>query len=186
MTQELAIATIPANATALALPDGMPYAEWRALGDDIMQRQRNTLWLAADWFLYGQTHFAEQLKLDLPEITDDPKLLRKAAAVAQAFGADNRSPALSYQHYAHVADMPAGEADALLAQAKAERWPAKRLRIVAMERKTALGQITVFSDDDYAYHALQDLARRWNRATAETRQEFLDMVEEANGGIVDV
>ena len=186
MTQELAIATIPANATALALPDGMPYAEWRALGDDIMQRQRNTQWLAGDWFAYGQTHFAEQLKLDLPEITDDPKLLRKAAAVSQAFDADARNPALSYQHYAHVADMPAQEAAALLDTAKTERWPAKKLRIVAMERKAAIGQITVFSDDDYAYHALQDLARRWNRAAPDTRQEFLDMVDEAQGGVIDV
>ena len=177
---------IPLGAVSLTLPDDMQYADWRGLGETLADRYKNTVWLIGDWFAHGQTRFAEQLKLDLPKITDDPKMLRKAAKVAQAFQPADRNVALSYQHHAHVADMPADEAKALLDKARRENWTAREMRIKAMARKLEIGQTQIFSDDDYEYHEMQAIARAWNRARPSARSEFLEMANEAEGGVIDV
>lgn len=175
----------PASALALHLPADMPFDEWIGVGRSLADRRRNLDWMIGDWFVHGQTHHAEQLKLALPEITDDPKFLTRAAKIAEAFPEATRDASLSFRHHEHVADLPADEAQTLLAKAKANHWPARKVRLEAMNRKVELGQTQIFADDDFAYNEMMALSRAWNRARPSVRSEFLEMATEAGGGVID-
>jgi hypothetical protein len=164
-------------AVALSIAPDTPFKDWLALGKQLAFQHRNMGWLIGDWVSHGQTHYGEQFALALPEISDDPKAMRKAAAVAQAFPPALRDTALTYTHYSHLADLPRDEALALITQAKREKLTARQTRIEAINRKAEIGQTQIWAEDDYQQMELVALARAWNRACNMTKDEFRDMIE---------
>jgi hypothetical protein len=121
-------------------------------------------------------HYSEQLALALPELTDDPKQLTRAAKVALAFPDGVRDNVLSFAHHDRVANLPADDAKALLEQSKQEGWNARRLRLEADKRSAELAQKTIFDDDDWEYRELQDIARRYYAARFSVRIDAIQLM----------
>lgn len=185
-----AVVTIDATEVLPALqdtPEG--FNDWLEQGRELYARRKAIEWDCADWLSDGQARFPKQMEMVLPMLAADPieqKKLTKAARVATAIPASNRNTALTFDHHAHVADLPLDERLTLLAKAANENISARALRIVAMERRRELGIGTMLIDDpDWDYQFLQAIARAWNRAPQHVRHDFFDMAGDANLGVVE-
>src|SRR5690606_21850894 len=102
----------------------------------------------------------------------------------EAFPPHLRDKRLSFDHHAHVADLPPDEALPLLKEARKEHIPASKLRIRAMLKKVETGRILP-RDEDADDDALTALCRAWTRASKPVRPEFADIVAESDLGIID-
>jgi hypothetical protein len=178
-----AVATIEQDhAPALTLPDDLPFERWLSIGRDLIQRDRETKWQAADWFAYGRSRakadpeFARQMELALPAILEDPKRLESIAKVAENFPVEDRSTALSFDHYAALSRLPHGEARKLLAKATRDRTPARDLRYEALGQQRSLSRLEPTHDD-----LLSSFLRHWNRLPMCIRLEAAEMIAESHG-----
>jgi hypothetical protein len=172
------------QSVGLKLPDDISFKDFMALGQDLAALDRNLKWQAGDWFHFGKEKFGEQFDLALPQITNDPKSLEKAARVSERFAVEERDASLSWSHYQHLADLPHGEAAKLIDRAKSENLTARELRVETMKHKIDTGQIQIW-DDDHEQKELMEITRAWNRARASVRQEFYDMAGDAELGVID-
>lgn len=181
------IVTVEVLAPEQAAPEG--FSEWLEQGRALYDERKALEWRCADWLADGQARFPKQMEMVLESLAADPieqKKLTKAARVAAAIPASNRNTALTFDHHAHVADLPLAERLNLLAIAAERNMSARALRIVAMERRRELGIGTMLIDDpDWDYQFLQAIARAWNRAPQHVRQDFYDMAGDANLGVVE-
>ena len=175
----------PLDAIALTLPETTPFDEWLAIGRNLAAQHKNMNWLIGDWALHGQTHYGQQFTLALPDISDDPKSVKAIAKVAKAFPPAHRDAGLSFAHHAGVADLPTDEALALLKNARQNRISAKQLKIKASVRKIEIGQTSIWDDKDIDYSELIAIVRAWNCAQPHIREQFVEMSEEANLGIIE-
>jgi len=173
-----AITIIPANVAA------DPFLEWLDKGREIVRKRKELEWDLADWVLEGREHFPEQLDLALADVSDDPRNLKRIEKTARAFPPSQRCASLSFEHHAHVADLPTQDALPLLREAERERLPAKKLRIKAMLRKVETGQILP-REDDAEDDALMALVRAWNRAPVSVREEFAEMMADSAMGVIE-
>lgn len=187
-----AVVTIPTIETEVLAPLAVApegFAEWLDTGRELYERRKALEWECADWLAEGVAKYPKQMEMVLESLASDPieqKKLSKAARVATAIPASNRNTALTFDHHAHVADLPVEERLTLLAKAADENISARALRIVAMERRRELGIGTMLIDDpDWDYQFLQAIARAWNRAPQHVRQEFYDMAGDAELGVVE-
>ncbi len=162
---------------ALTAADDLTASQWLDIGRDLHAQDRTIKWLMGDWLNIGIQRFTEQLELALPQLADDPKALAKIGRVSAAFSPDQRHADLTFDHHAHVASLPAEEAQAMLQRAAQGHISARQTRIDAMKRRQALGQVTIFSDEDFDYHELANIKRAWNRAQVHVRMEFLAFPE---------
>lgn len=169
---------------ALSLPDDTPYPDWIATGRQLATSKRHIDWLIGDWITFGRQHFPEQIEMALGEITEDPGRLRRIEKTAAAFPPHLRDASLSFDHHAHVADMPVQEALPLLKQAHDEKLPARQLRIRAMLRKVETGQILP-REDDAEDDALLACVRAWNRAPRNVREDFAEMIADSDLGVIE-
>jgi hypothetical protein len=172
------------NEVALQLPTAASFDEWLSIGRELAGQKRTLDWKIGDWLNHGQERFPEQLTFALTAICEDPKPMRKAAAIAAAFPASQRDASLSYEHHAHVAGLPADEAMGLLKRAKQNRWSARQTRIEAMNRKTELGQVQLW-DKDPDDAQLEAICHAWNRAAVHVRNDFIELQSEAGTGDID-
>ncbi|RIV79559.1 hypothetical protein [Pelagerythrobacter aerophilus] len=167
---------------SLTLPTDLPFERWLSIGRDLIQRDRETKWQAADWYAYGRTRakadpeFAQQMELALPAILEDPKRLEAIAKVAESFPAEDRSTDLSFDHYAALSRLPHGEARKLLDKATRDRTPARDLRYEALGQQRSLSRLEPNQDD-----LLSSFIRHWNRLPFATRLEAAEMIA-ASGG----
>lgn len=172
------------KALTLALPDTTTYPEWIGLGRELADQKRHLNWLIGDWIVFGRQRFPEQIELALESISDEPRQFKRIEKTARVFPPHLRDKTLSFDHHAHVADLPKEDALPLLKEARAEHLSARTLRIRAMLRKVETGQILprdASAEDD----ALVALCRAWNRAPHRVREEFADMVAESAYGVID-
>ncbi len=182
-----AVAVIEA-APSLTLPADLPCSEWLKIGADLMRQDRETKWRAADWFAYGRARakadpaFAEQMALALPDMLEDPRKLDAIARVAEVFRPEDRSLALSFDHYAALASLPHGEARKLLDKAAKDRTSPREIKYEAMQAHMTL-QTRQPADEDSQCASLIHL---YNRMPRSVRIEFAQMVAEANGKEIDL
>lgn len=170
-----------------AAPAG--FTDWLDEGRKLYQQRKSLDWACADWLATGQARFPEQMKLALIELVSDPieqKRLAKSAKVAAVTPKALRDTSLTLDHYMHVADLPADEQLNLLSKASKEKLTARAFRVAVIERKASLDlQPDTFEDNDPEYAQIIAMARAWNRASKESRQEFYDMAGDAELGIVE-
>jgi hypothetical protein len=95
-----------------------------------------------------------------------------------------RDSALSFDHHAHVADLPIQEALPLLKSAHDQNIDARKFRICAMLRKVETGQILP-REEDGEDDALMAMVRAWNRAPVPAREDFAEMVFDSDMGLID-
>jgi hypothetical protein len=161
------------------------FSEWVQAGRNIVDKRRQINWGIADWVMFGSNHFPEQMKLALTDVDEDPRTLQRAEKVARAFPAHLRVASLSFDHHAHLADLPTQEALPLLADAAKEKLSAKQLKVRATMRKIALSGQAPFKDDDVDYTELMSIVRAWNSAQPHIRKEFIEMATNAKTGIIE-
>ncbi|MES2783582.1 MAG: hypothetical protein V4657_12370 [Pseudomonadota bacterium] len=185
MTNENALVEV-LQPTAPA-PEG--FKEWLETGRGLYEQRKALDWQCADWLAEGQQKFPEQMALVLPMLATDPieqKQLTRSAKIAASIPVAQRCTALTFDHHRHVADLPVEERLVLLGRAQSENLSARAMRIIALERKAALGVgNTEFEDDDWEYHELMAIVRAWNRARPDARQSFYDMAGDAELGVVE-
>ncbi|MBP6378988.1 MAG: hypothetical protein KA312_01085 [Sphingorhabdus sp.] len=170
---------------ALALPETTSFPDWLSTGRALANSKRNIDWLIGDWLNFGKARFPEQIEMAIAELGEDPRRLKRIETTVAAFPPHKRDGALSFDHHAHVADMPQQEALPLLKAAHQANWTARQLRIEAMLRKCEIGQ-NLPRDDDPDHDHLLALSRAWNRAPRHVREEFADMIAESHLGVIDV
>lgn len=170
---------------ALSLPSAMLYPDWIATGRALANSKRNIDWLIGDWLSFGRVHFPEQIEMAIADLGEDPKRIKRIETTVTAFPPSRRDASLSFDHHAHVADMPTQEALPLLKAAHDANWTARQMRVEAMLRKCEIGQ-NLPRDDDPDHDHLLALSRAWNRAPGNVREEFADMIAESHMGVIDV
>jgi len=184
-----ALATIAADTqVALALAPNMPYDAWLDTGRKLATSKRNIDWLIGDWIAYGKEKFPEQIALALPAIEDavgNQPAIKRLEKTVQAFPPHLRDPSLSFDHHAHVADLPRDDGLALLKRAHDTRMPAKRLKVEATIRKIEIERQTVWRDEDIDYTELLSIVRAWNSAQKHIREQFVEMADGAKLGIIE-
>lgn len=180
-----ALSIIDHNPTlTLSLPEATTYDQWLGVGRQLASQERNLKWLIGDWIVFGRERFPEQIQAELPNLIDDEKVLKRIEKTVRAFPPHLRDEALSFDHHAHVADMPVQEALPLLKSAHDERLSARQLRIKAMLRKVETGQILP-REDDFEDDAMLAVVRAWNRAPHSVRADFAEMVANSHLGLIE-
>jgi len=175
--------TVIEAAPALDLPPDMTCADWMDVGRGLMRKDRETKWAAADWMAYGRARaktdsaFAQQMALALPEILEDPRKLDAIARVAEVFPAAERSLDLSFDHYAALTNLPHGEARKLLDKAAQTKAGPREIKYEAMQAHMTLSPRAPVDDDSM----LLSLIHLWNRMPRQVREEFAEMVGQAEG-----
>lgn len=171
--------------TALA-PEG--FNDWLETGRALYEQRKTLEWACADWLATGQEKFPEQMALVLPMLASDPieqKALTRSAKIAASIPPAQRCTALTFAHHMHIASLPVEERLQLLGRAQSENLSARAMRIIALERKAALGVGNAeFEDDDWEYHELMAIVRCWNRARPDARQSFYDMAGDCELGVI--
>ncbi|OYZ07702.1 MAG: hypothetical protein B7Y36_19005 [Novosphingobium sp. 28-62-57] len=174
---------ITADDTTLALPDNIAFPDWLDVGRNLANQKRHIDWLIGDWITFGRQRFPEQVELAIDQFGDRNHIKRIEKTVL-AFPAHLRCSELSFDHHAHVADMPVQEALPLLKMAEAQNLDAKTLRVQAMLRKVEIGQI-IPREDDPDDDMLLAMVRAWNRSPRDVRSEFLEMAQGTSCGLID-
>jgi hypothetical protein len=160
----------------------MDYEQWATAGRKLAYTRLHLDFAIGDWLAQGRENFApEQIEMVLGEIATDAeqaKRLRQIERVAKAFPPALRNSALTFEHHAHLADLPVQEALPLLKKAGEEHLNAKQVRVQAVLRKVDLGMILP-REEDPEDDAMLALCRAWNRAPLNVREDFAFMVGEA-------
>ena len=172
-----------ATEIALHVPTGITLDEWADQGREIATQVRNHGWLIGDWCRQGHELFGDLIKDVLPELGLDLSQVRRAAKVAQAFPPHERDQGLSFAYYAHLVDLPHGEARRILTQARGK--PAKEIRVQAMAVKEQLGIAGLPSDDDTVRREFLQMQWAWNRGSPDARKMFLELATDSNMGVID-
>lgn len=176
--------------TALApiTADAVDFELWREQGRSLANTRLQIDWLLGDWLAAGREHFApEQIEMVLGEIAGDvqqARQLRKVERVAKAFPPSLRNTALTFEHHAHLADLPVQEALPLLKEASEKKLTAKEVRTAAVLKKVDLG-LVLPREDDPEDDAMLALCRAWNRAPLTVREDFAEMVAESHMGVIE-
>lgn len=177
--------SMPPDAVALALPSETPYPQWVSIGRSLAARKRNTDWLIGDWIAFGRTNYPEQIQDALFDLGQDQRAIRRIEKTAKAFPPEIRVNRLSFDHHAHVADLPTQDALPLLKQAHDAKSTARQFRIDAMLYKHENGYI-IPREDDAEDDAMMALVRSWNRATSNVREDFAEMVKDSGLGVIEL
>lgn len=166
----------------LNLPSNIAFDEWLTIGRELIQRDREGKWRAADWFAHGKARaksdpeFARQMEMALPQILEDTQRLEAIAKVAENFPAADRNLDLSFEHYAALSRLPHGEARKLLDKASRDRTPARDLRYEALGQQRTLSRLEPDNDD-----LLSSFLRHWNRLPRSVRTEAAEMIADSQG-----
>lgn len=169
---------------AIALSEDTPYSDWLELGQNLASQKRNLDWLIGDWINFGRQRFPEQIELALTSAGIEPTQVKRIEKTVKAFPPHLRSEKLSFDHHAHLADLPTQEALPMLKTAEQQNIDARALRIEAMLRKVEIGQILP-REDDAEDDALLACVRAWNRAPLNVRDDFSEMIRESNKGVIE-
>ena len=168
--------------------DMVALSDWIERGRLLVDTRLTIDWLIGDWLTEGRAHFEpQQIELVLGEMASDAqqaKSLRLAAKVALAFPPSHRNTALTFEHHAHLADLPVQEALPLLQRASRESLTAKELRLEVMRYKVDTGRLLPREDDPHDDELLCCI-RAWNRAHEAVRAEFAEMVSESHMKLIE-
>jgi hypothetical protein len=168
--------SVSARRTYLRLPETLPLASWRRIGQQINLISNSSQWWLADWLIYGQEKFPDRYKQAIAETSLEYQTLRNYVWVARRFSVSRRRDTLSFQHHAEVASLPEADQTLWLDRAEHFHWSLsefrKRLKCEhanAMERNTA---ITV----TLKLNIPPDKKRRWQAVAAANQLELSDWV----------
>jgi hypothetical protein len=112
----------------LKFPPGLPFEEWKAMGEKLGAEANVSVWKLADWMFHGEWEYGQRYREALNVTGLDYETLRSYATVAGRFGLERRRKGLSFAHHAQLTIFDDDTQDALLDRAAKEGWSAKQLR----------------------------------------------------------
>lgn len=188
MTALMTIEAMEKPGMALDIPKNQTFDQWVEMGRGLAEGQRVINWWIGDWWLAGERKYGEAkaAAAAIDVFGREYDTIRKYGWVCASIESGRRRTDLSFGAHVEVANLPAKEADTLLDRAETESLTVRTLRVEAMKRKVALGLFKPpeRTDPDPAYDELMEGVRWWNRATAETRSEFLDLANDSALGVI--
>ncbi|GAA0297774.1 hypothetical protein GCM10010302_40520 [Streptomyces polychromogenes] len=112
----------------LQMPPQLAYDEWERAGHQLVGVLDSSCWWLGDWLKYGKDHYTDRYQRGIRAAGLSYQTLRNYAWVSRRFELARRRPALSFQHHAELASMPAGEQEVWLDRAEQRQWTTKQLR----------------------------------------------------------
>lgn len=141
----------------LALPPGLSYERWEAIGRALWAIEWARSWWLGDWLLYGERAFGEPHAQAEALAGFEYATLSAAGWVARQIPPERRWRALSFAHHRTVAALEPAEQERWLTEAARAGWSPQELWAALRAAPTPL----------------DDLRRDWERATSEERAAFL-------------
>lgn len=119
-------AALPSK-TRLSLAEGIPFNEWRAIGEQLEKITESSLWWVADWAAYGERWYRRDYGPALEQLWAR-KSLQNLASVARAVEPSRRREGLSFKHHALVTALSPDEQDDWLDDAERQGWTTRELQ----------------------------------------------------------
>ncbi|MFG3107076.1 LmbU family transcriptional regulator [Streptomyces tendae] len=120
--------SIQVTRVGMRIPEVLPYTKWEHAGHRLAGIATSSAWCLGDWLLYGQQTYTDRYHRAIEAAGLDYQTLRNYAWVARRFEIGRRREALSFQHHAEVAALPAEEQDRWLNRALEHNWSRNKLR----------------------------------------------------------
>lgn len=118
--------------TAIVANGRPSFDEWEAVGCFLQVIERAHQWWIGDWMNYGEQFYGEKSAQAVDATGLQPDTITQYAWVARQVPLERRDPELSFSHHREVADLPAGEQNAWLKQARegtdGAKWSVDKLR----------------------------------------------------------
>ncbi|UFQ18656.1 MULTISPECIES: LmbU family transcriptional regulator [Streptomyces] len=112
----------------LQLPAGLTFENWELAGRQLSGIVNSSSWWLGDWLVYGKDHYRDRYERGVRAAGLQYQTLRNYAWVSRRFALDRRRSALSFQHHAELASLPAEEQEQWLDRAERQGWSTKQLR----------------------------------------------------------
>ncbi|OQD55160.1 antibiotic biosynthesis protein [Streptomyces phaeoluteigriseus] len=112
----------------MELPAGLTFENWESAGRELSGIVNSSSWWLGDWLVYGKDHYGDRYERGVRAAGLRYQTLRNYAWVSRRFDMKRRRPALSFQHHAEIASLPAEEQEQWLDQAERQGWSTKQLR----------------------------------------------------------
>ena len=155
-----------ATPTALRIPAGMAYGDWKRVGTHLALVADSSSWWLGDWIVYGQGQYGKRY-LEAIEATHlDYQTLRNYAWVARKFAPPRRRPTLSFQHHLEVAGLSEDEQETWLDRAHIFRWSKAQLRRQLKQARIEPQVPTLAAVDTVTINVESDRRTRWAQAAA--------------------
>lgn len=174
-------------ALGLSLPQTETFEDWTALGRRLCMGARAMNWLIGDWLIEGSERFGEKAREEAVTIfRSDVARFDPIVKTCRRFPEERRRPALTFGHHLAVAPIEDdGEAERLLEQAETERATVAMLK-ANVRVITAARALPGFEDDDPVDAAMRKIVQAWNLASRAARQEFIELVQESDMGVIEL
>lgn len=178
-----------ALATIAAASPPAVFEHWIAEGVQLLRDRDQAEWKLTDWLASGREMFGNQAEFDFlgDQLGIAPNRLKDIERAARLFPPHLRDAMLTFDHHVEVAKqgLPISDALDVLKQAHTEGLDDHETRTRAKERKGLIEARLPMEDDDPAHRQLTTIQHAWNRAPRSVRLEFLDLANEADGGLID-
>jgi hypothetical protein len=114
--------------TGLRVPGRLRYEDWELAGRRLSSLVNASAWCLGDWVIFGQDRYGDRYRRAVEAAGLDYQTIRNYAWVARRFPPTRRLAAVSFQHHAEVAALPADEQDRWLALCAEHHWSRNELR----------------------------------------------------------
>jgi hypothetical protein len=90
--------------TSWSLPEGMPFEQWQACGQALVEIEGAVQWWLGDWWTHGERLYGERTKA-VQELELNYETVRQYGYVSSHVETGDRSPVLSWKHHLIVAPL---------------------------------------------------------------------------------
>jgi N6-adenosine-specific RNA methylase IME4 len=128
---ERSVLAIPGDVTAtgLDLPDGLTFAEWLDVGEQLKNAERSLMWWIGDWLRFGEQKYGEMYAQAIDATAKNYQTIADAKWVAISYEFSDRSENLSWTHHRFAASIKdKDKRQRLLTLAAENSWPVRELR----------------------------------------------------------
>lgn len=181
------------------LTDGMTLEQWTEHGRQLFAVEKRIGWAIADWWAFGtaidpstgKPRYGERAKAVAEGIFGRKfQHLMNAGSVARAFPETSRQQEVPFTHHQEVASLarsdPEGAQEILTAAATAPGGMAASDVREAVREARATPEQPIVSQAVIDSMSVRRLVTYWNRATPAARTEFIELVEAADGGFIEL
>jgi hypothetical protein len=112
--------------TALAIEDGLPFNDWRRLGQRLARMGDSSKWWIGDWLCYGE-RYRRDYRTAMEELDRTFDALRSYAYVSSKVTSATRVADLSWSHHRLVARLDPAEQARWLDDALRQGWSVREL-----------------------------------------------------------
>ncbi|MEV5597094.1 LmbU family transcriptional regulator [Streptomyces sp. NPDC052496] len=160
----------------LEIPAELPFEDWERAGRQLSGIVNSSAWWLGDWLVYGKEHYHDRYERGLLVAGLQYQTLRNYAWVAGRFQMHRRRPALSFQHHAEVASLPAEEQDRWLERAEQQKWSTKQLREGIRRAREDDAREAIADDTTRRLMVPGSNLQRWHRAAAQSGTDLRQWV----------